>query len=97
MEAPGEGRLGVHDFTLRVQERQVNYQVRLQGVTCSGSCILMQVLRLSGQVLLWVGEGSPCLASLAVGVPVGDCPATQVQTLLSANSQAKPNKKLILY
>ena len=30
MEATGEARLGVHDFTLRVQERQVNYQVRLE-------------------------------------------------------------------
>ena len=45
--------------------------------TSERSCSLVQALRLEGQVMIWVGEEA-VLGTLAMAVPVADCPSTQV-------------------
>jgi len=77
-------RLGLHEWSETLQERTIYFQV----------------LRLEGQVMIWVGEEA-VLGCLAMAVPVVDCPSTQVigsndQSLQLSSQLAKKLSKQVL-
>ena len=55
-----------------------------------------QVLKLDGQLLLWIGSAPARLSELAVAVPISDHPSTKImgQNDLSSDMAAKLSKKL---
>jgi len=62
--------INIHNFSLVYNDRNIQFQVT----------------KLTGQTLIWIGEGSnSSLATLAAAVPVADCPST---TLLGGNEQS---------
>ena len=57
---PSPCSLRVHSFSCKINDRLIHFQVT----------------QLMGQIIIWVGEGDPAMASLAAGVPGPDCPST---------------------